>query len=267
MAELSFPQLLSGATTQYPIRKTRIGRTLRNLLPDGTLILASDPDAAKISWQLEYSELSSEEVAALVGHFEACQGRLHAFTFLDPTDNLLASSANLLQSPWQAANAIELVGNASDPFGGNAAFSVTNVGQVSAEFSQVLPTSSAYQYCFSVYAASAQAATLELIRRGPVSQDSTVLPIGSGWSRLASSGHLTDSGNPFTVAVSLLPGQQIFLHGPQLEAQISQSRYRPTLGRGGVYPNAHWAVDELPVSADAPNLFSTAFSIETAINY
>lgn len=267
MAELFFPQLSSGATAQYPIRKTRIGRTLRNVLPDGTLILAPDPDAARIIWQLEYRELSSQEIGALAAHFQACQGRLHAFTFIDPTDNLLASSANLLQSPWEPASTIELAGNAADPFGGTAAFTVTNQGQVSAELSQSLSTSAAYQYCFSVYAASAQAATLELIRRGPTAQDSKSLAIGPGWSRLVSTGRLSDSSAQFTVAVSLLPGQQVLLYGPQLEAQISQSRYRPTLGFGGVYSNAHWAVDELPISADAPNLFSTAFSIETAINH
>jgi len=60
-----------------------------------------------------------------------------------------------------------------------------------------------------------------------------------------------------------MPGQQVTVYGLQLEAQLQPSRYRPTRGMGGVYSNAHWAVDELPVMAQAPNLFSTSFSIET----
>jgi hypothetical protein len=69
----------------------------------------------------------------------------------------------------------------------------------------------------------------------------------------------------FSVAIRLAPGQQIQLYGPQLEAQLAPSRYRATARNGAVYAQAHWAVDDLVISAEAPNLFSTAFSIETSL--
>jgi hypothetical protein len=91
------------------------------------------------------------------------------------------------------------------------------------------------------------------------------VPVNPGWSRVVSSGQLNDPGTTFTVGISVPAGQRVELYGVQLEAQISPSRYRPTTHTAGVYSNAHWGVDELTVVAGAPNLFSTSFSIETAI--
>ncbi len=265
MANLFFPQLSSGALAQYPIRKTAIGRTIRNLLPDGSLILYPDVEAKRLVWQLGYNALSSEDLNALSAHFTACQGRLQAFTFIDPTDNMLSNSSNLLGSSWVCPSSLTLTANAADPSGNLDAFSATNHGQASQEMSQTLTVPAGYQYCFSVYVLSAVPTTLKLIRSGSVSEQTTIVPVGPQWTRIVSSGRLSDTGTTLSVAVGLEPGQQISLYGPQLEAQIAPSRYRPTLGAGGVYPNAHWGVDELPISADAPNLFSTVFSIETAI--
>ena len=265
MDNLFFPQLASGALAQYPLRKTRIARTIRNVLPDGSMLLAPDANATKLVWQLAYTALSSQELNALTAHFTACQGRLKAFTFIDPADNLLASSSNFLNTAWQTANTITCANGAPDPYGTLTACTATNNGQVNAEISQTLIIPAAFQYCFSVYAVSATNSTLAVVRRGSATEESQTLSVGPRWTRLVASGHLVDPGTRFTVAISLRPGQQISLFGPQLEAQLLPSRFRKTVGAGGVYPNAHWAIDELPVSADAPDLFSTAFSIETAV--
>ncbi len=265
MANLFFPQLSSGALAQYPIRKTAIARTVRNLLPDGSLILYPDVSAKRLVWQLGYNALSPEDLNALNAHFTVCQGRLQAFTFIDPTDNMLSNSSNLLGSSWLCPSSVIVTANVADPGGGTGAFSATNNAQASQEISQALTVPTGYQYCFSIFVLSAVAATVNLIRRGPVSQQTTVVPVGPQWTRVVSSGRLTDAGATLSVAVGLEAGQQISLYGPQLEAQIAPSGYRPTLQTGGVYANAHWGVDELPISADAPNLFSTVFSVEAAI--
>lgn len=265
MANLFFPQLSSGAVAQYPIRKTAIARTIRNLLPDGSLILYPDVTAKRLIWQLGYNALDSEDLNALSAHFTTCQGRLQSFTFIDPTENMLSNSSNLLGSPWVCPSSVTLNANAADPGGSTGAFSATNNGQVSQEISQMLTVPAGYQYCFSIYVLSAVPATVNLIRRGPASEQATAAPVGPTWTRVVSSGRLPDAGAMLRVAVSLEAGQQISLYGPQLEAQIAPSRYRPTLQTGGVYANAHWGVDDLPISADAPNLFSTVFSIEAAI--
>lgn len=239
-------------------------RTVRNLLPDGSLILYPDVAAKRLVWQLGYTALSSEDLNALSAHFAACQGRLQAFTFIDPTDNMLSNSSTLSGSSWACPSSLILAANAADPSGSTGAFSATNNGQASQEISQTLTVPSGYQYCFSIYVQSAVPATLNLIRRGTASQQTTVVPVGPQWTRVVSSGRLPDESATLSVAVSLEAGQQVSLYGPQLEAQIAPSRYRPTQQTGGVYANTHWGVDELPISADAPNLFSTVFSVEAA---
>lgn len=265
MGSLYFPQLSSGALAQYPIKKTRLLRTIKNVLADGSMILMADPDGARLVWQMVYTELSSVDIGAVQAHFAACAGRYRAFTFIDPTDNMLVSSSDLANAAWNISSLIDLTPGLADPQGGTAAVTATNTGQESQEISQTFIIPASYQYCLSLYAISNQAAQLTLIRRGPSASENTVAAVGTGWSRIVSSGQLSDTGTTFTIAISLAPGQQIGLYGPQLEPQIVPSRYRPTTQTGGVYANAHWGVDQLPISVDAPNLFSTFFTIETAI--
>jgi hypothetical protein len=265
MANLFFPQLTSGALAQFPIRKVRLARTVKNVLPDGSMILYSDPNGAQLLWQLSYTELSDIDVQALQAHFSACVGPFHAFTFIDPTDNMLVSSSDMTASPWQIASLIQVTTGAADPTGGTAAFTVSNTGQANQQITQSLQVPSGYQYCFSIYATSSNPSAITMARQGPVAQEQTSVSIGPAWTRVVSSGVLSDSGVGFTIGISLEPGQQVQLYGPQLEAQLVPSRYRPTAQAGGVYANAHWASDQLAFTAEAPSLSSTAFTIETAL--
>ncbi len=265
MDKLFFPQLSSGALAQYPIKKTKVARTIKNVLPDGTMILLADPDSTLLVWQMAYTGLSAIDMDALQNHFSACVGPFHGFTFIDPTDNMLVSSSDISEAPWVKSSVISLSLGLPDPDGGTAAFTAINSGQASELISQTLTVPAGYQYCFSLYALSNAPAELTLVRQGSSTQQSTVAAVGPGWSRIISSGDLPDAGTTLTVGVNLAAGQQVGLYGLQLEPQVAPSRYRSTGGTGGVYSNAHWAVDQLAISADAPNLFSTAFSIETVI--
>lgn len=265
MANLFFPQLTSGALAQYPIRKVRLARTVKNVLPDGSMILFSDPNGTQLLWQLSYTELSDADIQALQNHFSACVGPFHAFTFIDPTDNMLVSSTNFAALPWNASGLIRITSDAIDPAGGTAAFTLTNTGQTAQQITQSFEVPSGYQYCFSIYATSSSPTAITMLRQGSASQAQDSVSVGSDWSRIVSSGRLTDTGVGLTIGIALAPGQQVQLYGPQLEAQVVPSRYRPTAQTGGVYANAHWATDQLSITANAPNLSSTAFSIETAL--
>ncbi|MBV9763116.1 MAG: hypothetical protein JO340_21315 [Acidobacteriaceae bacterium] len=265
MASLFYPQLASGATAQYPIRKLRLARTVKNVLPDGSMISFSDPNGARLIWELAYMELTDADVEALQAHFNACAGPFHAFTFIDPTDNMLVSSSDMSAAPWVRGSNVQLTTGALDPNGGNAAVTLTNTGQVNEGINQTLQVPSGYQYCFSVYAASTGQSALTATLQGSVAQQNTSLPLGSNWTRLVATGKLIDTGIGLTVGLVLEPGQQVQLYGPQLEAQVIPSRYRPTQETGGVYPSAHWGVDQLSITAMAPDLSSTAFSIETSL--
>lgn len=265
MASLFYPQLTSGAIAQYPIRKLRLARTVKNVLPDGSVISFSDPGGARLIWELAYVELGDADVQALQDHFQACLGPFHAFTFIDPTDNMLAASSDMAAAPWVRPSSIHIVSGAADPTGGTAAFTVTNTGQASEGITQILQAPSGYQYCFSIYAMSADPSAVTMLLQGAAAQQSTSMPVGSNWTRIVAGGKLNDSGVGLTAGLILEPGQQVQLYGPQLEAQVVPSRYRPTQATGGVYANAHWGVDQLSITAVAPDLSSTAFSIETSL--
>jgi hypothetical protein len=265
MANLFFPQLSSGAVVQYPIKKTNISRNIQNVLPDGSMILFADPHGWMLNWELTYSELSGSDIGLLQTHFSNCLGPFHAFTFIDPTDNMLVSSEDLTNPAWLNQGGMAIAGNVADPIGGATAFTVTNTSQTPQSIAQTLNVPAGYQYCLSLYAACATQTTLTVSRQGPNMSHSDAISIGTLWTRLVSSGRLSDSGIGFTVGFTLSPGEQVHIYGIQLEAQPAPSRYRPTAQSGGVYPNAHWVSDQLLIAAQGLNQFSSTFSIETAI--
>src|SRR5436190_16162990 len=98
---LCFPQLSTGAIGQYPIGKRRLSRTVVNDAADGATFKLADAAAGAVEWELEFSTLSDDERAALTDLHGAVEGRLGAFTFLDPTDNLLCWSEALDESVWE----------------------------------------------------------------------------------------------------------------------------------------------------------------------
>jgi hypothetical protein len=265
MGNLYFPQLSSGAVAQYPIRKVRLTRTVKNVLADGSMIVYSDPDGGRLIWELSYTDLSTADSEAIRAHFDACVGPFRAFTFIDPTENMLLWSADLRTSAWQNSSLIDVVPGAGDPEGGSTGFLLTNTGQSNQEISQEIIVPANFQYCLSLYAASAQASTITVLRRGNSTEERTSVRVAPSWTRVVSSGQLNDAGTNLAVGISLAAGQRVQLYGIQLEAQLAPSRYRPTTQTSGVFRNAHWAVDQLTVIAEAPNLFSTSFSIEAAV--
>jgi hypothetical protein len=266
MPELFFPQLTSGASAQYPIGKSRFIRTIQNVMADGSFYAAADPGAGRRQWQFSYSDLSFADVTALQGFFDLCQGPVQPFTFIDPTDNMLVESVDFTRAPWQpAAGLITLQSGVADPFGGTGAFTATNTSQIAQEIAQILTVPANYQYCFSVYARSEGISSVALTRVGMLPGETITCSLGPAWTRLVSTGHLNDGGTQLTVDIGLLPGQRVSLYGPQLEAQLAPSRYRSTTNIGAIYSNAHWAIEELPIVAEAPNLYSVSFTIEAAL--
>lgn len=264
MANLFYPQLTSGALAQYPLRKTRVTRTIKNILSDGNMILLPDSCARRTIWQLEYSNLSLADIQSLQSHFTACKGPLNVFTFIDPTGNMFVSSVDLTNMAWQKSSLLQIQTDTTDPFGGTAAQTITNYGQGTQELAQTLQVPVNYQYCFSLYATAVGHIPVTLFQRGPNAEQSRRMFLSSGWNRLVLSGRLNDSGSSMTVGISLDAGTQIKIFGMQLEAQTSPSRYQPTTMTGGVHTNAHWAIEQLQIRAEDINLYATTVSIEAA---
>jgi hypothetical protein len=245
MANLFFPQLSTGALVQYPVTRTKSVQTVSTQAEDGSVITYLDPRGGRLAWGLEYSGITREEADRLQTLFDRCAGRFRAFTFIDPV-------ANLLTEQWQMGTGID---RTDDVY--------TNSSNSAAEVWQTFPVPSGYAYCFSLPGdlTADSGTSLTLIRRGSTTEEAVTVALNS--VVLLSSGALDDSGLGLTVAVRLQPGQSVDLRQAQLEAQLSPSQFTSPLG--GVYPNAHWAVDELLFAATGPDLYSTKFSIETNV--
>ena len=252
---LIYPQLTSGALMQFPSQKRRRLRTVMNVLGDGSCLKLSDPAAEITEWQLQYSNLSDAEAAALQQFFEATEGSLRVFTFLDPTANLLAWSDQLEHTGWNKGPLLSIAGGLADPTGGTNAWHLSNSGAAAQVLSQTLEAPGEYRYCLSVYAKSVAGATVNLIC-GPVRAERT---LANEWGRIA----ISANGGPTDAVefgIEFPAGASADVFGMQVEAQTGASPYKPST-TGGVYPNTWFRDDSLAVTATDVNRYSATVNI------
>ena len=263
MSSLAFPQLSTGAISQYPIQKTQSLHVIVNNLEDGSSISYLDPTSGTIRWDIRLSAISLAEMQAIQSLFNNCCGPWSGFVFLDPTDNLLSASANLLEPSWEAQTSLSVIAGASDPLGGTAAFTITNGSQTVAALSQTLSSPATYVYTFSVYLCASAATSVVFVSQSASEQVSQTVQVGPTWMRIAANLPLTTAADTWSVGIQLLPGQQVQVFGPQVDAQPSASGYRQTTGAGGIYTNTYWALDALAFAIAGPDEFSTQISLES----
>lgn len=242
---LAFPQLTTGASGQYPLVKRRTTRTVVNTLADGTTVRYADAGGASVEWDLEVSGLNTGEWAAIEALFQAVQGRLGTFTFLDPTSNLLLNSEDFSKGSWVKDPLLQSMAGASDPLGTTRASMLINGGQAPQRITQTIQAPASYQYCLSVYARGTAVGNITLIRASGSQSASRVFTVATSWQRLVCSGSLGATGSQISFAVELPPGSAVQLFGLQAEAQIGASPYKMTAAQGGVYSNARFQDDRL----------------------
>jgi hypothetical protein len=253
---LVYPQLATGALSQFPVQKRRRLRTVVNTSLDGRAIKLADPGAETTEWQLAYAGLTDDEVAALQQFFAASEGSLNGFTFLDPTGNLFAWSDQLDNVAWSAGPFLSVAGGIADPAGGMTAWHLANSGAGAQNISQTLSAPAAYVYCFSVFARSLQSTPVNLLH-GTNSINQT---LGTNWNRLivAASGDPTAESIAFGVEVPAGGSADVF--GMQVEPQGGASLYKATT-TGGVYENARFRDDVLSITTTGVNCNSATVNI------
>lgn len=246
---ITYPQLSTGSTCQYPIEKTLSYRSITNVFEDGSRIVLTDPFATTIRWKLTYSGLTDAELGELRAFHVAMEGRLNQFTFLDPVANLLVWSEGLTNAAWQTSTLLGLTAGAIDPLGTQRATRVNNSTQGNITLTQTVSVPPTIDCCFSFYARSGSNAALSLFRDGTTSQQ----PVGKTWTRLILSSPGTGSGDFSNFGVTIPPGSDIQVFGFQVTAQRSPSTYSATLNVSGIYPESRFDDDAFSSTADAPN--------------
>ncbi len=262
---LIFPQLASGAMTQYPLRSQESIRTLMNQLADGRRVRYSDAGASQMTWEVSHSGLSDDEWTAIETLFHACEGRRHAFLFIDPWSNLLAASETFTNSVWTLGPGIGLSEGASDPEGRPRATQVTNSAGTLQSLSQALLLPAWFQYSLSVYARSATPAQMRLIASTDGTFAERVYDLSPEWQRYALFSSMITTNEAIEVAIQLPAGVTVELFGAQLEAQPAPSPYQRTGLRTGRYPETRFAGDRLTQVTTSLGEHSTVIRLSSRV--
>ncbi|HYW41659.1 MAG TPA: hypothetical protein VE959_02305 [Bryobacteraceae bacterium] len=248
---LVYPQLGSGALSQFPVVRRRKLRTVVNRSLDGRSVKLADPFGAVTEWSLQYAGLSDDEMSAIEQFFAAAEGTLNAFTFLDPASNLLAWSGQLDNAVWQRGPQLTVTGGVADPTGGTGAWHIVNSGEGAQSVTETLAAPGGYVYCFSAYVRAQQAGTVTMLM-GSQRADQAV---GSDWGRIV----FTSSGDP-TFGLEAPAGMALDVFGMQVEPQAAASVYQAST-TGGVYENARLRDDALTITTTDLNCHSCTVNI------
>ena len=251
-----YPQLSSGSLAQFPITKQQLQRTVVNAAQDGSAIRLADPNGASTRWILSYAGLTDEEREALETFFEAAEGSLNSFTFLDPSANLLAWSDQLTNAVWQADPLLTLTGGVTDPSGGTLAWKLANSGAAPQGISQTIEAPAGYQYCLSMYLRSDQVATVTLV----AGSQQAAQAVTTAWTRVTFAMAGDPTASSITFGIEVPAGATVYLYGMQLEAQAGASEYKSST-TGGVYTNARLANDLLTVTTTGPGQHACTITI------
>lgn len=244
-----FPQLVTGAAGQFPGTKRVVRRTVVNEAADGRVVKLDDPPASALEWRLELSGLTDAEWNAIEALFEAVEGRLGSFTFLDPFDNLLSWSEELSATAWSKESDLVVAAGIADPLGTARATRITNQGASPESIAQSVGGPGWYQYCFSVWARSAVPASITLFQKTQTASASKAFRIGPAWKRLEHGAKLAATEETVEFGATIEAGGAVELFGLQVEAQVGASQYRKTAARSGVHANASFLEDALTRTA------------------
>ena len=254
---LVFPQLGSGAMGQYPIRKRRVARTVRNECGDGRMLKFADSGTEQTEWRLAFKELNDGEIASLQIFFEAVEGRLRSFTLLDPSGNLLAWSEDMSRPVWERNALLTVTPGLPDPVGTDRATRIVNQSGAPLRIMQTIEAPAWFQYCFSLWARGDQGGGV-VLELGTNAFTRTLRP---DWQRLRCAGRSESTEETIAFGLEIQPGSSLDVFGLQAEAQPGASEYKRTLSRGGIYPNARLAQDSLEMITMGPDRHSCSLAV------
>ena len=227
-----------------------------NRAADGSSIKLADPAGMVTEWNLTYDSLSDEEATAVQTFFDAAEGSLNAFTFLDPAGNLLAWSGEFDNAVWQKDPLLALTDGVSDPRGTTLAWRIANSGEAGQGIYQTIAAPGDYTYCLTAYFRAEAPATVRLW----AGTDSHTESVTAKWGRVVMSMRPAADVTSLRVGLEVMPRGLVEVYGIQVEAQPGPSAYKPS-SRGGVYENAHLRDDLLEITKTGLNRHSCTVNI------
>lgn len=263
---LVFPQLITGASSLYPLKKQHTARTVVNVLGDGQKVVYQDSDAAIVQWELRLKGLTGAEAAAIEALFTSVSGQWGLFTFLDPAGNLLAYSDDFGNTVWTNGPLIQLTTGIADPNGGTAATQAINAGEAVQMVAQVLDVPGNFQYSLSVWARTQGGSNATLTAQTTGASTASQIQLTGTWQRFSLAVNLAQATSSVTFGVQLDAGASVDLFGMQVEAQIGTSDYKSTGSESGVYSQARFSSDSLSIKAQGTDIYDAVVTILAAEN-
>jgi hypothetical protein len=260
VSNLYFPQLITGAVSQFPARKRTLQRTIINRSIGDRGVKMADPEAGTSRWSLSYTGLRDEEVAKLQELFLASEGRLRDFVWLDPFGNLLRWTEDLSKPVWQGS--LQTAPDIEDPEGGTRAWRITNAAQAAQDLSQTVDAPGWYQYGFSVWVRSESTDTIELRISNGDGEIVVVRPVSAQWEQISVAGQIPGEAEEIRCSAQIPAASAIDIYGPQFSAQRDTSGYRKNTSNSGVY-TARFDQDEFEYVSNGPNNHATQIAVVT----
>lgn len=240
-----YPQLQSGAIAQFPLTATRRVRTVGRDTEDGRRVIGLDAEAGRIEWELNYRDLTIPEWETIEGFFDAREGRLGTFAFLDPMANLLAWSGDFSKAVWVKDPLLSASAGYADPSGGTGAWQLSNSGGAAQRIMQTAAAPGWFTTSWSVWARSGGASAVRLVRRAGAVEHTLQQTIGPVWKRVAFGGAPGGGGESTSFGIEVAAGGAVEIFGPQAESQPAAGSYKATGALSGVYTAARFDMDEL----------------------
>lgn len=258
-----FPQLSSGAMSQYPLYRRQAFRTVVNSLADGREVRSFDPFSSTLNLGLYFNGLSDSEMHALEAFFEDREGRRLSFGLLDPGLNLLRWSEDFSRSAWIVGPDVAMSTGQNDPWGTQRATSIVNRSAGTQGIVQALTAPGHYTYSMSVWLRSEMSSPVVLCATsGGFTHNLGVVPEHT-WQRYHLAVKLPSESISVGFALELPAGSEVCVVGAQVDAQPAPSAYRRSTSRHGVHPYARFAMDSLIRRTNGQNDHSTRVLLTT----
>ncbi len=255
-----FPELNSGAASQFPWRRTIGYRAVRNRFAAGEEIDYGDVLCETRRWELPLADLEDTEWQAIRDLFEQACGRRLGFTLIEPGANLLAWSESLAEDVWVKSSGVTVNAGQPDPSGGSAAANLSSGGSWTVSQAIAAPASRAF-------AASAwlkcNASGCRLVLSDGAGQSKQLQIDGdNAWRLYELPWRQTSAAEQIIFEISGSDGATIGAYGLQVEPQLGRSSYKRTKEQPGIFANAFFDQDSLEQSLTAPNQNSGTVRIQ-----
>ncbi len=244
-----FPQVASGAVSQFPIRATPRYLTRRNVMADGTLFRYADMANPLGQFEVNFAALPDADINSLITFFQGRRGKYNRFTFLDPLRNLLKWSEDFTQAAWSSSGAPTITSGQADPLGGTGAQLVT-AGAGGASIWQDIAAGPESQYFTgSIWLKQSTPAVSVTIRVEDAAgqQGDFVVTPPAAWQRFWSTKQFASSAASLTRLTIIFPASaSVYTFGGQLAYLPGPGGYTKTKGTAGVHLTCRFEEDALP---------------------